>query len=252
MLCRQLVQQGRFLFRWRGVLPLVLVPVALLASFQSGEFAHWFGDPAEEAWEALCAGICLAGLAVRALTVGFVPAGTSGRTTRAQRAERLNTTGMYSLTRHPLYLGNLLIFLGFVLLTKVWWFPLLAILAFALYYERIILAEETFLVQRFGEAYTRWALRTPAFFPLCALWRRPDLDFSMRTVLRREYASLCTAVVGLTLIEMASDVLGEAQSVTFWLRDDAAWVVLLLVGTTAALILRLLKKRTRWLTVPGR
>lgn len=252
MLCRQLVRQGRFLFRWRGVLPLVLLPIALLASFQSGQFAHWFGEPVEEAWEVLCASFCLVGLAVRALTVGFAPAGRSGRATRAQRAERLNTTGLYSITRHPLYLGNFLVFLGFVLLTKVWWFPLPAILAFALYYERIILAEEAFLAQRFGKTYTRWALRTPAFFPVCALWRRPDLSFSVRTVLRREYASLCTAVVGLSAVEMASDVLGEQQSVTFWLRDDIAWVVLLLVGTTAAFFLRLLKKRTRWLAVPGR
>lgn len=132
MLCRQLVRQGRFLFRWRGVLPLVLLPIALLASFQSGQFAHWFGEPVEEAWEVLCASFCLVGLAVRALTVGFAPAGRSGRATRAQRAERLNTTGLYSITRHPLYLGNFLVFLGFVLLTKVWWFPLPAILAFAL------------------------------------------------------------------------------------------------------------------------
>lgn len=71
-------------------------------------------------------------------------------------------------------------------------------------------------------------------------------------MLRGEYASLCTAVVGLSAVEMASDVLGEQQSVTFWLRDDIAWVVLLLVGTTAAFFLRLLKKRTRWLAVPGR
>ncbi len=55
--------------------------------------------------------------------------------------------------------------LGVVLAIKVWWFVLLACLVLALYYERIICAEETFLQQKFGKAYTDWAARTPVFIP---------------------------------------------------------------------------------------
>ncbi|MGB8874133.1 MAG: hypothetical protein WCC75_12145, partial [Desulfobaccales bacterium] len=43
---------------------------------------------------------------------GLPPRGTSGRNTQGQVAETLNTTGIYSLVRNPLYLGNFLIWLG--------------------------------------------------------------------------------------------------------------------------------------------
>ena len=49
---------------------------------------------------------------IRIYTVGTTPAGTSGRNRDKQIAEKLNKTGVYSIIRHPLYLGNLLIWLG--------------------------------------------------------------------------------------------------------------------------------------------
>ncbi len=52
------------------------------------------------------------GLALRVIVVGHAPYGTSGRNTREQVADTLNTTGMYSIVRHPLYLANYLIILG--------------------------------------------------------------------------------------------------------------------------------------------
>jgi len=51
----------------------------------------------DQVWEILCLAISLLGLGVRIVTVGYVPKGTSGRNTRGQKANVLNTTGMYSL-----------------------------------------------------------------------------------------------------------------------------------------------------------
>ena len=57
------------------------------------------------------------------LCVGFTPRGTSGRNTKeGQVAESLNTLGMYSMCRHPLYLGNLLMWLGIVMYMGHLWF----------------------------------------------------------------------------------------------------------------------------------
>jgi protein-S-isoprenylcysteine O-methyltransferase Ste14 len=252
LLYQQLERQGAVLFRWRGILPLVLIPALLLASLQSAQFKHWFGEPVEEVFEVLCGLLAFLGLLVRCLTVGFVPAGTSGRNTSGQRATRLNTTGPYSVVRNPLYLGNFLILLGMALLSKVWWFPLLAELAFALYYERIIVAEESFLARRFGRAYVAWAARTPAFMPDPRPWQPPRLAFSFRTVLRREHSGLLTVVVGLTLVELLSDVLGEGEALSFWGRNDIGWVIFMLFGVVLGGSAWFVKRRTSWLVVAGR
>jgi protein-S-isoprenylcysteine O-methyltransferase Ste14 len=161
----QLQVQGSFLFRWRGFLPLLLAPLALYAIWESRGLVGWLDEPIEEAWELLSLFIAFLGLAVRGLTVGFAPSGTSGRNTHEQRAQTLNTTGLYAIVRNPLYLGNYLVLIGIVLAIKVWWLVVIACLAFALYYERIICAEEAYLKERFGAAYVAWAAKTPAFFP---------------------------------------------------------------------------------------
>src|SRR5689334_21586787 len=83
------------------------------------------------------------------------------------------TTGMYSLVRHPLYLGNYFLWLGVVLVSRVWWAPVLAILVFWLCYERIMFAEEAYLRQQFGDAFGEWAQRTPAVLPAFTHWRPP-------------------------------------------------------------------------------
>ncbi|MEE8539888.1 MAG: hypothetical protein V3S54_08725 [Woeseiaceae bacterium] len=80
-----------------------------------------------------------------------------------------------------------------------------------LYYERIICAEETFVQRKFGKTYTDWGARTPVFIP--KPWRRsrPELPFSLRTVLRREYNGLFFIVVAFTLIEPIDDVLSQGD-----------------------------------------
>ncbi|HEU0053094.1 MAG TPA: hypothetical protein VFQ39_07945, partial [Longimicrobium sp.] len=86
------VRSGNWLFRWRSYLPLLLLAVVLLGV---RDFTYPQGSPAlDEAWEALCFAIGAAGLLVRAAALGYAPEGTSGRNTRKQVAQVLNTTGM--------------------------------------------------------------------------------------------------------------------------------------------------------------
>lgn len=252
LLKHRLAAHGATLFRWRSLWPLLLIPLALGALTQSGVFEKLFGERVEEAWDVFCVLVAFTGLGIRVATVGFVPAGTSGRNTRSQRAAVLNTSGLYSVVRNPLYLGNTVILLGFALATKVWWFPVLTMAFALLYYERIIFAEEAYLQAKFGAAYRGWAAATPALVPKWGKWRRPDLPFSVRTALRREYTGFYVIVVTMTLIEAVGDVLGEGMTVMEWVRNDPQWPVFLGLGTAAYLSVRLVKKRTSWLAVPGR
>ena len=135
-----MVKSGHFFFRWRSYIPLLFIAPLILAFEESAYIESLVGDDIEDLWVLLCFIISLAGLAVRCFTVGFIPGSTSGRNTTEQRANFLNTTGMYSIVRNPLYLGNFIMILGVMLSIKVWWLALIFSLVFFIYMERIILA----------------------------------------------------------------------------------------------------------------
>jgi protein-S-isoprenylcysteine O-methyltransferase Ste14 len=236
--------QGNWLFRWRSYLPLsliVLIAIAVRhAAFPFGSlFVH-------EIWEEICLGISLLGLALRALVIGYAPGRTSGRNTKRQIASQLNTSGLYSIVRHPLYLGNFLIGLGIALVVWVWWLPAIYALLFCLYYERIMLAEEAFLHRTFGERFDSWSAVTPAFWPRISRWRQPDLPFSARKVLRGEYTGLAVLILGHSAMEFAEHELLQSYA---W---QTYWTVLAAGGMASYFILRTLKRRTTLLDVPGR
>lgn len=245
-LADEMGEQGMWLFRWRSYLPIGLLAVLFPASlwalhwpFGSYEFHLW--------WESGCLLVSFGGLAIRCATVGRVPAGTSGRGTKVQSATVLNTTGWYSIVRHPLYLGNYLIGLGVTMVWFEWWAPLIYTLFFWLYYERIMFAEEQFLERQFGDEFRQWAARTPAFLPRFSQWRRSSVPFSVRSVLRREFYGVLLIVVlhaGMEVIEHA------------WLDGTPSlgryWQLAVIAATLFYLVLSLLKKHTDILTVPGR
>ncbi len=111
-------------------------------------------------------GVSLFGEAIRIYTVGFAPENTSGRNTEAgQIADELNMTGIYSLVRHPLYVGNFFMWLGPVLFLRSVVFAVFFVLVYWLYYERIMFAEEQFLRRKFGETYDKWSEKVSAFIP---------------------------------------------------------------------------------------
>jgi len=202
-------------------------------------------DAVEDGWELLCLAISLVGLAIRFFTVGYAPAGTSGRNTRGQKARVLNTTGVYSIVRHPLYLGNFVITSGLVLSIGVWWFALISVLAFWLYYERIMIAEEDFLREKFGPLYSHWAEKTPAILPRFRNWQPPSLPFSVRTALKREYSGFFLVVGSFTLLDMGEDLFcGKPES-------NRGYLILFIIAFILYLTLRTLKK-TRILEVKGR
>ncbi len=246
----RLHHEGNRLFRRRSFIPLLLLPAVLASLPYFGFMESAFGEIAEEIWMVWCLCVSLAGQGLRCLTVGTVAPGTSGRTQRGQRADSLNTSGMYSIVRHPLYLGNFIVLLGLGLATQVWWLPIIAMLAAALHYERIIMAEEHYLQDQFGDAYAAWAARTPALLPNLRLWRSPERAFSLRTVLKREYNGVALVLLVFPIIELGSDYFGEGEAFGYWLRTDTHWALMFAGGVVLFFTLRTLKKHTRLLREP--
>lgn len=247
MLKREMVQQGTRLFRWRSYLPLALLPIGIAAIGESGILDRWLGEFGEELWVLFCFLVAMFGQAIRTYAVGHVPPGTSGRNTREQRAVRLNTTGLYSVCRHPLYLANFIAFAGILMAVQVWWFVILGVLAFWIYYERIMAVEEAFLLEKFGKPYDDWSARTPAFIPAVGQWRAPDLPFSWKMALRREPYGYFAIISAFFVIEFVADVIVRGENFTSWLHEDAVWPIIFAVGAVIFLCLRALKKHTRLL-----
>ena len=106
---------GNWLFKRRGWLPVFLfilaVPVVLMTDYSA------ISDQVKTIVAIFAIGLSFVGQWVRAIAVGTTPKGTSGRNTEEQVAESLNSTGIYSVLRHPLYLGNYLMWIGIVVYT---------------------------------------------------------------------------------------------------------------------------------------
>ncbi len=241
-LSRDFEKRGNWLFRRRSYFPLLILPLLLAALRDSEYIGRHFGDGVQTVWEIFCILISFSGLGLRMLTVGWVPEGTSGRNTQGQLAKFLNTQGPYSMMRHPLYLGNFMITLGFALFVQVWWFVVMFSLLFCLFYERIIFAEEAFLEKEFGETFQKWADATPAFFPNLRKWRRPAARFSWRMVLKREYSTFFGIIAGFVAIKFFAELLGNHE-----LEFRPVWIFFLSIGFFVYIVLRTLRKKTRLL-----
>ena len=241
----ELEHQGEWLFRWRSYLPLGFIALVVLGICHPDHLArHQVMHPA---WDWLCLAVSCSGLVVRALVIGHAPRRTSCRSTKHQVAWQLSSSGIYSVVRHPLYVGNFLIWLGVAMCTLLGWLVAIFVLAYWLYYERIMLAEEEYLRRQFGQEFVDWTARTPAFMPGWRNWRNPALPFSVRNVLRREYSGWLAVVAGYAGLEFVRRLRVDGR-----MELDLAWLIALFLAAAIYSTLRFLKRHTRWLKVEGR
>jgi len=141
---------GGWLFRHRTIIPL---PLALLLLLPAGRPA--------------LAGLALiaAGEALRLWAVRHI--GTISRT-RQDRLGPLVDTGPFALARNPLYIGNIMLWVGFALVAARPWLVALVLVLLAFEYHAIVRWEEQLLVNRLGERYRAYAARVPRWIPTLA------------------------------------------------------------------------------------
>ena len=183
-LAKELNKQGNLLFKYRGTLPLIILSVALLVFILKLQSPNTSLTP--HYYALFCLAVALFGQFIRFITVGYTANLTSGRNTEEQLANVLNTKGVYSIVRHPLYLGNFFMWLGLCLLTQNLWFTISFILIYWLYYERIMFAEEAFLTKKFGDSYLEWASARPAFLPDFTIWQSTTSNINWKKILLNE------------------------------------------------------------------
>ncbi len=171
---------GNLFFRYRSYLP---IPIILLA------FYIYYISPIIKIDSFMfnsCLSISLTGLLIRIFVVGHSFDKTSGRNTKSQLALKINKTGIYSLIRHPLYLGNFLIWFGVSLITYNLYFVILSLVSYWFIYIPIILAEEDYLIKKFKNEYKLYSSSIPAIIPNFRKWIPPELSFNYKKVLLNE------------------------------------------------------------------
>lgn len=158
----------------------------------------WWAKPT---WISLFIGATIAalGILVRALASGHI-----------RKNAELATTGPYAYTRNPLYLGSILIALGFIIAARNWWVALGAVAMFAFVYLPVIRSEETYLRSTFP-GYVSYAGNVPRLLPRLTPYRSDSAGdlraggFSKELYLRhREYnAALGSALmIGALILKM--------------------------------------------------
>jgi len=153
----------------------------------------WLARPS---WRFLAFGaiLILPGLLIRALASGHV-----------RKNEALATSGPYAYTRNPLYLGSLLIGVGFAVAARSWWVGLALVVMFFAIYLPVIRDEEAYLREKFPE-FEEYAQQVPRMLPRIfpAIYPRtaphsgdeqPPHQFSLQLYLKhREYNALLGAL----------------------------------------------------------
>jgi protein-S-isoprenylcysteine O-methyltransferase Ste14 len=104
----------------------------------------------------------IAGIAIVAISLIFtVPAllqflKTKNTIITVKPANSLQTSGIYTVTRNPMYFALLLLYIGLTLLTGNWWTLILVPLLVLIVTQRIIKPEERYLLRAFGEPYVSY------------------------------------------------------------------------------------------------
>lgn len=163
---------------WQKIARRIRVPLGFL--FAAAYL--WLAHPVK--WS-LIAGTCLAvtGLLIRAAASGHV-----------RKNEQLATTGPYAYTRNPLYLGSLVLALGFVIASRSWIVAAIAIALFFIIYVPVIRSEEEFLRTQFPE-FADYAQHVPRLLPRLTPYRGTSGSFDRHLYWKhREYNAAIGAV----------------------------------------------------------
>lgn len=238
---RLLCAIGAFFFRFRNALfPVIYLLVILLVPP-----AYFAGsrelDPVVTIFGAV---VALSGQIIRCVTIGLVYIRRGGKDGKVH-ATNLITEGIFAHTRNPMYLGNLLLALGFCLMYGSAFMYAVVFPFFLLVYIGITFEEERFLSEKFGSQYQDYCRSTNRYLPrlqgLGETLRQHQFDW--KKVIKKEYGTLFVFASGVYVILVFKyryllgpvGILGKP-----WLLATVAALLVLLYGTA-----RFLKKTGR-------
>lgn len=189
--------------------------------------------------------ISLSGEGIRMIVMGLVNIQHGGRN-RTIYSSGLITDGIFSHSRNPLYIGNILILSGLGVGANSLIFILVMIPLFIFFYQAIVLAEEDFLQRNFGAPYKEYRSTVNRWLPdLSGLEKTVrSMRFSVQRMLIKEYNSAYLWMTGMVLLVMKH----------YWQHHDEAtfqkaipvFLGILLLLLVCYLFIRYMKKSGHW------
>lgn len=235
----ELRSQGNFLFKYRSYLPVLIIIAGIIVLVDTK--LNSVNEPWHATYDIACVIVSFIGLLIRILAIGYSADNTSGRNTSAgQIADDINSTGLYSICRHPLYVGNFFMWLGIAMLTLNFWFLISFTYLYWLYYERIIFAEESFLIKKYGTKYTDYAATAPAFIPELSKWKKPQNKFSWVKIIRQEKTGILNLFIMVYMFKSIGAFLTDGK----YYNLQSYWFWGLVIGIVWYIIIKLIQKNT--------
>jgi len=181
--------------------------------------------------------LSLLGEMIRVISVGYAYEGTSGRESYL-RAENLNITGIYSIVRNPLYIGNFFMFTGLVAVFS----NIYALLVFGVFlvlqYYFVILSEENFLIETYGKDYEAYCTRVRRIIPTFKDYKKNQNPFNLRKVIFKENDSVFNMLVMYVLV-----LLYKERVFTGSIGEPFYYIIPGVVLITGYVIIKIIKKK---------
>jgi protein-S-isoprenylcysteine O-methyltransferase Ste14 len=188
-----MVTCGNFFFRFRDFLfPLVFVilAVAFRPAYPMDVREY------DRVTDALGLAMAISGQALRAAVIGYAYVKRGGKNKHVY-ADTLVTEGFFNHSRNPLYVGNLLILAGLIVIHGSPWVIGIGGAFYLFAYLAITAAEEDFLGKKFGAQYEDYCKRVPRFIPRFAGLGKSieGMNFDWQRLIRKEYGSTFVWIV---------------------------------------------------------
>lgn len=216
---------GDFLFKHRSFtpVPLIILVAILFKPVNLGEN--------NIVVNVVGLAVSLLGEMIRVMTVGFSFPGTSGRETYL-RADHLNSTGIYSVVRNPLYIGNFFMFSGIVIVFA----NIYAVVMFTVFlvgqYYFIVLSEENYLKGKYGKKYKEYCSGVRRIIPKLWGYVKNENPFNLKKVIFKEKDGIFNVLMMFLLVLLYKEWFfygGIREPLTYYISGGLLILVYIIV-----------------------
>lgn len=144
--------------------------------------------------------IALGGQAVRGATIGLKYILRGGKNKKVY-ARDLVTDGIFHHCRNPLYVGNIMMLSGVALLSNSW-IALITVPLFCFIYQAIVMAEEHFLREKFGNGFVQYCQDVNRWWPSLKGLRQTfgSMRFNWKRYIVNEYNTIYLLLLSIYII----------------------------------------------------
>jgi hypothetical protein len=138
----------------------------------------------------------------------------------AIKMEKLTTSGPYAFVRHPLYLGTMLLVIGFIIMLKIYYLGILLFFTVVIVYSKTIKKEEEMLKDKFKDLFINYKKRVPAIVPTIFPYAEGEKwAFSLGRLIRSQEYKLFIWIIVITIVfHLKDEIFFEHKKI-----DSSVW-----------------------------